>query len=192
MACLGFWSAQGILAAGTGAGGKEDHKFDVPEDLKVSPRQRTQMRYSAFIDLVKTLQAELGERELIRLLNINSSALGRRVGKEQAAESSDTSFQSFVGHFRPPGYATTLTHVVTEDTETAFGLRVTECVWASVFREAGLGGEIGHAAICNMDFTWPTAFNPNISMERTHTLMQGDDHCNHRYVHAVQRERGSV
>jgi hypothetical protein len=26
-----------------------------------------------------------------------------------------------------------------------------------------LDGEIGHAAVCNMDYTWPTAFNPDFS-----------------------------
>ena len=63
-----------------------------------------------------------------------------------------------------------------------FELRVTECLWAAVFKDAGLDGEIGHAAVCNMDYYWPTAFNPNISMERDQTLMQGFDCCNHRYL----------
>jgi len=55
-------------------------------------------------------------------------------------------------------------------------------VWAKVFRDAGLGGEIGHAALCNMDYHWPPSFNEHIKMERSKTLMQGDDHCNHRYI----------
>jgi hypothetical protein len=36
--------------------------------------------------------------------------------------------------------------------------------------------------VCNMDFAWPRAFDPSFRMERTKTLMQGDDHCNHRYI----------
>ena len=43
-------------------------------------------------------------------------------------------------------------------------------------------GEIGHAAVCNMDYYWPPAFNPDLIMERDKTLMQGHDHCNHRYI----------
>ena len=38
------------------------------------------------------------------------------------------------------------------------------------------------AALCNMDYSWPTAFNPKFKMERDKTLMQGHDCCNHRYV----------
>jgi hypothetical protein len=55
-------------------------------------------------------------------------------------------------------------------------------VWASVYRDAGLGGPIGHAAVCNMDYYWPAAFNENFKMVRDKTLMQGHDHCNHRYL----------
>ena len=59
---------------------------------------------------------------------------------------------------------------------------VTECCIAETFQAAGLGGAIGHAAVCNMDYTWPVAFNPDFKMERTKTLMQGHDCCNHRYI----------
>jgi hypothetical protein len=43
-------------------------------------------------------------------------------------------------------------------------------------------GAIGHAAFCNMDYSWRPAFNESFKMERSKTLMQGDDHCNHRYI----------
>jgi hypothetical protein len=75
-----------------------------------------------------------------------------------------------------------LTLEIVEDTEKVFELKVTECLWATVFKSAGLEGEIGHAAVCNMDYAWPRAFNPDFKMERSKTLMQGDDCCNHRYI----------
>ena len=135
---------------------------------------------------MKNIQKEIGKEELIRLLKVHSAAVGRQTGELQAENSPDQEFQTFVSTFRPPRYAQTLTHEVVEDTEDAFELRVTECIWATVFREAGLDGEIGHAAVCNMDYYWPTAFNPNIKMERDTTLMQGHDHCNHRYLKVVE------
>jgi hypothetical protein len=51
-----------------------------------------------------------------------------------------------------------------------------------VFRDFGMVGELGLAALCNMDYHWPTAFNRNFKMQRDRTLMQGHDHCNHRYL----------
>jgi hypothetical protein len=78
-----------------------------------------------------------------------------------------------------------LTGEVVQDTESVFELRVTECISEAVFREAGLAGEIGHAAVCNMDYTWPVAFNADFKMERSKTLMQGHDCCNHRYINSA-------
>jgi hypothetical protein len=158
------------------------HKFDVEFEQKTSALRETTKENRYYIDFIKTLQTELEEEELIRLLNIHSADWGRRIGKRHAEMSPDTSFESFVANFTPQNYERTLTLEVTEDSDKVVGLRVTECVWAKVFRDAGLGGEIGHAAVCNMDFHWPRSFNENFKMERTKTLMQGDDLCNHRYV----------
>jgi len=181
-ACLGLGRFPGLAALGESQAPQDQHKFDVPHDISLSSRQRTQMANSGLIQFVRVIKSEIGEPELVRLLNVMSADLGRQVGARQAQNSPDTSFQTFVRVFRPPNYADTLTHEVVEDTEKVFALKVTECVWAEVMRSAGLGGDIGHAAVCNMDYYWPQAFNPNFKMERTKTLMQGDDICNHRYM----------
>ena len=187
MAWLGLCKLQsvGICAGAPQRQGQQQqgqHKFDVPKELTMSERQRTERENGEFIRFIKTLKEELGEDEIIRLLNIYSADYGRAIGEMQAERMPDTSFKTFVSQFRPPRYSSILTHEVIEDTEKAFELRVTECLIAEVFHANGVGGEIGHAAVCNMDYYWPTAFNPNLKMERNRTLMQGHDHCNHRYI----------
>jgi hypothetical protein len=158
------------------------HKFDVKTTRELSSRQRVTMQNRTFIEFIKLLQQEIDSKELLRLLNLYSADTGRQVGARQAKRAPDTSFQTFVSTFRPPRMADALTHEIVKDTEKVFEVRVTECIWASVFRDAGLGGEVGHAAICNMDYYWPPAFNPRYKMERDKTLMQGHDCCNHRYI----------
>lgn len=187
LACLGA----GTLSAGVaGLGGEESvdagvHKFDAEFEQKSTQRRNTRRENRNFISFIKTLQGEVDEKELIRLLNLYSAELGRQVGSRQAQRESDTSFATFTNWFRPPAYANSLTHSIVEDTEKVFELKVTECVWASVFREAGLEGPVGHAAVCNMDFYWPVAFNADFKMERSKTLMQGHDCCNHRYINSA-------
>jgi hypothetical protein len=181
-ACLGLGALPGLASLGRTRTPQGQHKFDVPEDVSLSVRQDVQRRNSGLIEFVHVLRNELPETELIRLLNLMSANLGRRAGARQAQSSPDRSFQTFVQVFRPPSLADILTHEVAEDTEKVFGVKVTECVLAEVLQSAGLGGEIGHAAVCNMDYYWPTAFNPDFKMERTKTLMQGHDMCNHRYI----------
>lgn len=186
LACLGISRVPAVLAATEQVTGQEVHKFDVTRSVELSGRRSTQLQNSEFFNFIRNVRAAVGDEELIRLLKIHSEAVGREVGERQAQNSPDTEFQTFVATFRPPRYANSLTHEIVEDTETVFELRVTECLWASVYEEAGLDGEIGHAAVCNMDYYWPPAFNPDFKMERTRTLMQGHDHCNHRYINTAE------
>jgi hypothetical protein len=187
LACLGLVRVPEVVAAGADLLPQEVHKFDQARDVKLSSRASTRMQYSQFFRLVQNLRAQVGETELIRLLKLHSTAVGQSQGEQQATRFPDTEFKTFVAQFRPEGYPNSLTMEIVEDTENAYEIRVTECVWASVFKEAGLDGEIGHAAVCNMDYTWPTAFNPKFRMERDRTLMQGHDHCNHRYVQIAEK-----
>ncbi len=184
-ACLGLGKFPGLSALVGDPKVQDQHRFDVPQDMSMSPRQRTQIMYRGATGIVQMLRNELGDSETIRLLNITSEDLGRQVGARQAASSADTKFQTFVQVFRPPNYADSLTHEVVEDTEKVFGLEVTECLGAEVLKSVGLDGEIGHAIVCNMDYYWPPAFNPAFKMERDKTLMQGHDTCNHRYINTA-------
>jgi len=183
LACLcGSWVGAGDAEKMDTTSSEGVHKFEVEFDQKTNMLRQVTEQNSRFIRFIKNLQTELGEEELIRLLKIDSAEYGRWVGKYQAENSPDTTFRTFVSNFRPPNYDKSLTLEITEDTPKVFQLRVTECVWAKVFRDAGLGGQVGHAAVCNMDYYWPPAFNPDFKMERDKTLMQGDDCCNHRYM----------
>jgi hypothetical protein len=184
-ACLGLGRLPALAGLGQTSTLQGQHKFDVPKDISLSSRQQAQMMNRGLIQFVQLLRNEIGEPELVRLLNLMSEDVGRQVGARQAQRSPDTSFQTFVQVFRPPNFADSLTHEVVEDTEKVFGLEVTECISAEVMQSAGLGGEIGHAAVCNMDYYWPPAFNPAFKMERTKTLMQGHDMCNHRYINTA-------
>jgi predicted ArsR family transcriptional regulator len=187
LGCLGIWSLPDPLAACVSCSGQEVHKFDQTQDRSLSVKQLTQVQYSELFSFMRNVREEVGKEELIRLLKIHSEATGRQVGTLQAQNSPDTEFKTFVATFRPPRYAQTLTHEIVEDTEGTFELKVTECIWATVFKEAGLDGDIGHAAVCNMDYYWPTAFNPDFKMERDKTLMEGHDCCNHRYLNTATR-----
>ncbi|NNM04551.1 MAG: L-2-amino-thiazoline-4-carboxylic acid hydrolase [Gemmatimonadetes bacterium] len=185
MACLGLGSASDLAAAVSGLPCQEVHKFDKEMDRPLTGRQLAEAMNRSFFDVIRTLRQELGEPEAIRLLNLTSEKMGRERGKMHAERSPDTSFESFVSIFRQMASGESLTATVEEDSENTFELRVSECLWEAVFREADLAGDIGHAAVCNMDYSWPRAFNPAFKMERTKTLMQGHDCCNHRYINTA-------
>jgi hypothetical protein len=182
MACLGMGRVDKLAGALGGLPCQEAHKFDRKMDRTFTPREYATAANRGFIQLIRTLQQEMSDGEVIRLLKMNSEEIGRQQGEVHAGMVPEKSFENFTSVFRSMITGDSLTGEVVQDTEGIFELKVTECIWAAVFREAGLNGDIGHAAVCNMDYAWPPAFNPAFRMERSKTLMQGHDCCNHRYI----------
>ena len=78
-------------------------------------------------------------------------------------------------------YKHVLTYEIVEETDKAVQLKITECLWAKIFR-AAKASDIGYAAICYADYAWTSAFNPKMRFIRTKTLMQGNDCCNNRRI----------
>ena len=65
---------------------------------------------------------------------------------------------------------------IIKSSEDLLEIKITECLWAKVFKDAN-ATDIGYAALCNVDFA--TAQAKGQKLVRTKTLMQGDDCCNH-------------
>jgi hypothetical protein len=68
-------------------------------------------------------------------------------------------------------------------------VRCTRCPHTDYARELGSGADWLYALVCSTDLHVPGAFDPPIRFERTKTLMQGDDYCNHAYF--VEAATGS-
>jgi hypothetical protein len=64
-----------------------------------------------------------------------------------------------------------------EDTDTRQAYRFARCMWAEVFAELD-ALDIGFW-LCEGDAPMTSAFNPAIGFQRTKTLMEGDDCCDH-------------
>lgn len=73
-----------------------------------------------------------------------------------------------------------LEYEVLEDSEQRYSVVVTRCKYADFYTERG-EPEIGYAMHCALDFGETEAFSPDLVLQRTKTLMQGDDCCNHCY-----------
>jgi len=73
-----------------------------------------------------------------------------------------------------------LVYDVGEDSTERFSVRIKKCKYADFYREEG-SPEIGYAMHCALDFGEAEAFGSGISLQRTKTLMKGDDCCNHCY-----------
>jgi hypothetical protein len=185
LTCLGFKFALAQETKKTPAAGEETqpaHLFDAEYPRKLTYRQHFSNRYREAIQLAQALQEEMGEEKTIDFLKRDTSKRLLAYGKSQASQSDDTGLHQYVEQFRAVDqYKNVLTMEIVEDSENAFEMKVTECIWADVFRDAD-AGELGNAMVCHGDYAWAQGFNPNIKLVRDKTLMQGDAICNHRYV----------
>lgn len=160
---------------------KKEHKFDKSYPKEFTYQQVFDMRFREFIKLAKDLEEEMGKEKLIEFLKKRTGKSMFEYGKSQAEQAKDNSLSTYVTQFKDSSYENLLTKEVVEETETVFELKVTECIWASTFLKSN-AGDIGFAAICQGDYSWPKGFNSKIKMVRDKTLMQGHDCCNHRYI----------
>ena len=54
------------------------------------------------------------------------------------------------------------------------------CLWADVFKELN-ATDIGKIMLCDTDFPSTKSLHPKLRLERTKTIMQGDDYCDFVY-----------
>jgi hypothetical protein len=130
---------------------------------------------------LKTLGAALGQEKFIALLREALPAAAKK--NLEAAKIPSRELAAFADRLRKPSamYQHALVYQIVEDAPAAFEVRITQCLWAKTFRDAG-AADIGYASICHPDFAVAEGFNPKMRLIRTKTLMQGHDCCNHRYV----------
>ena len=181
--CIGGIGPLAGLRSVNGASIFQDkHMFDKEYPRKMTHREYQSATSFLFIMYAKAVEKQFGREKSIGLLKKMATEMNLDRGKRQAKHSKDLSLKSYTRMFaEPKNWEGLLNMEIVEDTETAFELKVSECLPAVVFRDAD-AAEIGYAAICWGDYAWAEGFNPKIKLIRDKTLMQGYAVCNHRYV----------
>lgn len=64
---------------------------------------------------------------------------------------------------------------------------VRECEWARYFRERH--PRVGYLMACSSDETAYKAFNPNLRLQRTETIMEGSDKCDFRIFAVAEKQQ---
>jgi hypothetical protein len=161
---------------------EQEHKFDkeIP-GLKMTYRRMAGIRHRSFIRFARFLQEEIGEERVIELIKKNTEQRLKAQAESDLKRLGKSDFKSYISIFRDPGMLASLTMEIIEDTDTAFEIKVTDCLSAEAFLPYK-AGDIGYAAVCWGDYNWASDFNPKIKLIRDKTLMQGHDCCNHRYI----------
>ena len=157
------------------------HKFW--EDSNMTFQEVYNFAYKGLIPVLQKLAKELGEDHFLEALKKVAFQAALQSGQDTAHHLPCNDFAAYNAWARDPSHfwKHVLTFEIVEDTPQAFEVSVTECLWARTFREIG-AADIGYHLLCHPDYAGCQGFNPRITMCRSKTLMQGDNHCNHRWV----------
>jgi hypothetical protein len=158
------------------------HKFDKPMSRPLTYRERFELEYTShFIPFLKLLEKAMGHEKVIKSLK----KLAFCEAKEYAdylvktTGKNDLSLIKEIYSPQNPSLIDILSMEVIENTEETYGVRVTECLWAEVFRKAG-AEDYGYAAVCS-DILFARLINPQIGLDLEGTIMEGKPCCMHHY-----------
>jgi hypothetical protein len=154
----------------------------IMKDLPTLTKRRLQAQVIG--PVFAEMAAEIGEEKAAAILDraIRKAAVaeGREFAKQ--APGGVTSMADFIKLYELWTVDGGLEMKVLEASDTRFDFDVTRCRYAETYREMGVG-KIGHLLSCNRDGTFCEGYDPNITLERKQTIMQGAPCCTFRYTY---------
>ena len=128
------------------------------------------------------LVARLGQEQARDILDqaIRKAAIEEGLALAAASPGGDTRMPAFIRLYDQWKTGSALETTMLQATDERFDFDVTRCRYAEMYREMGLEA-IGDLLSCNRDGTFVQGYNPDITMEREHTIMQGHGRCTFRY-----------
>ena len=185
VACLACTGCTSLLAqekgdsGAVGAGLK--HKFQ--GDAGMSYEEVFRFAFRGTAQILSQLEQRFGSETFHKALREACSQEVAKSVAKYAQTLSHADLDAFAEIFRKPRplWQNALTYEIVEDSTQAFELHVSECLWAKIMRDCD-AADLGYSKFCFPDYAMAQAFNPKLRMIRSKTLMQGDSHCNHRYV----------
>jgi hypothetical protein len=134
--------------------------------------------------------AEIGEEKASAILDAAIRKAAIAEGKQFAAKAGgQTSMADFIKLYELWTADGALEMKVLEANDTTFNFDITRCRYAETYKDMGLG-KIGHLLSCNRDGTFCQGYDPNITLERKQTIMEGAPCCTFRYTRAVDSRKG--
>jgi hypothetical protein len=161
---------------------EKKHKFQ--EDSGMSFQEVFEFAFKDFIQTMESFARQMGRDKLLEMLTKDSEDAMRLSAQKTVERPQKNNFAAFKAMYKktPDRFWEHIqTTLITEESNTVIASKVTECLYAKTFRDAG-AADIGYAWSCHGDFAWAQAFNPKLRLIRDKTLMNGDEYCNFRRI----------
>lgn len=130
--------------------------------------------------VVEALGQRFGRDEVVAIVREVVVGIAREQGRALAEARGEASLESFAATLEPWTRDGALELKVHEQSNERLSFDVTRCRYAEMYRALGIP-ELGAVLSCNRDAALIEGFNPDITLTRTDTIMQGAPCCPFRY-----------
>ncbi|MBI2002641.1 MAG: L-2-amino-thiazoline-4-carboxylic acid hydrolase [candidate division NC10 bacterium] len=151
---------------------------DTLNEIGVLKRREIEARILA--PLINALAAEFGRERVIEIAKRVIVEIARQQGKVLAGQVGGNSLDHFVSGKDPWVKGDALQIEVLQATQTSYQFNVTRCRYAEMYRALGIP-ELGVVLSCGRDYALGEGFNPDLTLTRTQTIMEGAPFCDFRY-----------
>ncbi len=160
----------------------ENQCMELPPDTlnRVGVLTRREIEARMLAPLIDALGAEFGRERVIEILRATVIEIARKQGAALAGQMGGCGLKDLAASLPAWTQDGALEISVLQQDDQAFHYNVTRCRYAEMYRALGIP-ELGAVLSCNRDGALITGFNPEVSFERTQTLMGGASHCDFRY-----------
>lgn len=170
----------------TGAKEKDihnEHGSEMPEDnlnAKIGVLTRREVEARILAPMLDAMGETFGRERVLQVMRDTIIRIARKQGRELAGHMGGITLQHFAASLKDWTRDNALEIDVIEQTDEAFSFNVTRCRYAELYEKLGVR-ELGTALSCARDFALIEGFNPDVSLKRSQTIMEGAPHCDFRY-----------
>lgn len=163
--------------------GQSATKNQVPEDnlnAKIGVLTRREVEARILAPMLDAIGEAFGRERVLEVMRETIVKITKKQGAELAGFMGGVTFQHFADSLRFWTMDDALGIDVIEQTEEVFSFNVTRCRYAELYEKLGIR-DLGTALSCARDYALIEGFNPDVSLKRTQTIMEGAPHCDFRY-----------
>jgi hypothetical protein len=161
-----------------GADAKSVLENDLNAKLGVLTRREVEARILS--PLINALGDAFGREEVLAVVRETIVMIARQQGATLSQQMGGNSLKHFVDSLTYWTQDDALEIDVIEESDKVLSFNVTRCRYAELYESLGIR-KIGTTFSCTRDFALIEGFNPDISLRRTQTIMEGASHCDFRY-----------
>lgn len=155
-----------------------DESVDRLNAVGILTRREIEARILA--PVIDALGARFGRDAVVAIVRETIAGLAREQGRAMAEARGDASLTAFAEAQEPWTKGGALELRVIQQSPECYDFDVTRCRYAEMYRALGIP-ELGDVLSCNRDASLIEGFNPDVTLERTQTIMQGASCCDFRY-----------